>query len=428
MKKTLYTLLILSLHSVLYGQINAPLSAYGPGMLYSGSNVAAMGRGYTGVTFNESNTTLLNFQNPASYSKLHYTCFDASVIGISGGPNNGSIKQSGFTMQPAHLALGLSLINKNNYQPQNDKFRMGASAGLLPYSKVAYYLQGTQTNSAGTQNVFYKGDGNWYQAYVGTGLSWKGLSFGAQVAHYFGNINYRTSIYWPDSIYALGTRLYENYHPNGWQLTVGGQYALKINPKNSLEIAGTYTGMRAISLRYQTVYERFNHSGAAVDSIGSTNDQQTTMTLPTAYAAGLSWSHGTKWMIAANYRFTQWSVFSLANRNQNLKNTALYSIGGSFIPDETSLQFLSRCTYRVGAYYGDDFISNNAALKGLTLGMGMKFFSSNLSTYKLPFYLNLGLDLGSRGSLTNGALQENFTRFQFGISLTEEWFQRRKFD
>lgn len=428
MKKIRYTLLILSLHLSVLAQINSPLSAYGPGMLYAGSSVAAMGRGYTGLTFNESNTSLLNFQNPASYSKLHYTCFDASVVSLMGGPNNGTIKQSGFTMQPAHLALGLSLLNKHNYQAQNDQFRLGASVGLLPFSKVAYYLQGTQQNSAGTQNVFYKGDGNWYQAYVGTGMSWKGFSLGAQVAHYFGNINYRTSMYWPDSVFALGTRLYENYHPNGWQMTIGGQYALKVNSKNSLEIAGTYTGMREIALRYQSVYERFNHSGAAVDSIGSTSDINTTMTLPTAYAGGISWSHGTRWMLAANYRYTQWSVFNLANRKQDLKNTVLYSLGGSFIPDETSLQFLSRCTYRIGAYYGDDFVRSNPALKGLTLGMGMKFFSSNLSTYKLPFYLNLGLDLGSRGSLTNGGTQENFTRFQFGISLTEEWFQRRKFD
>lgn len=45
----------------------------------------------------------------------------------------------------------------------------------------------------------------------------------------------------------------------------------------------------------------------------------------------------------------------------------------------------------------------------------------------MPF-VNLGVELGQRGSLNNGLVRERYTRVVLGLTLNDRWFVKRKYD
>ena len=42
--------------------------------------------------------------------------------------------------------------------------------------------------------------------------------------------------------------------------------------------------------------------------------------------------------------------------------------------------------------------------------------------------INLGIELGQRGTKDSGLIKENFLRLSVGLSLNDKWFTKRKFD
>jgi len=51
-----------------------------------------------------------------------------------------------------------------------------------------------------------------------------------------------------------------------------------------------------------------------------------------------------------------------------------------------------------------------------------------LGRYPVPFYLNASVDAGSRGTLSNSLVKENYVRFQIGVSLNDKWFIPTKYN
>ena len=414
-------------------QVNAPYSYYGLGQLSQGSINANYGAAHTGICFDTLNSTMLDITNPASYAMLRYTAFDVSLAGHYAVLNDGTNKQKNFDMSPAYFALGIPIINKNNLNPKDDNFRWGLSTGLVPYSKVSYYLN-QKIENPGADKVagyFYKGDGNTYRFFIGNGFKYKNFYAGIHANYLFGNIKYRASAYYPDSVVALGTRTIKTYSPGGLYWDAGLQYDIKIKDKKHLAIGATFQTAQSIKVRRTAIWERINHSGATIDTIGGTHDSTGVIALPMTYGLGVQWSNGSNFRLALNYKYTQWSAFRFYDRVESLQDNWLLSLGTQFVPNATSSNFMNRCFYRAGFYGGQDFVKiNNTSLSvlGVTAGLGMKFNMLVLGRYAVPFYVNAGIDIGSRGTLTNGLIKDNYARFQVGVSLNDQWFIRSKYD
>ena len=41
--------------------------------------------------------------------------------------------------------------------------------------------------------------------------------------------------------------------------------------------------------------------------------------------------------------------------------------------------------------------------------------------------IDLGIEAGSRGTTQAGLIKENFINFNFGVSISESWFHKRKY-
>ena len=58
---------------------------------------------------------------------------------------------------------------------------------------------------------------------------------------------------------------------------------------------------------------------------------------------------------------------------------------------------------------------------GLSLGLGLPITGS-LSN------VNIGFELGKRGTTNSNLVEENYAKISVGFSLNDKWFQQRKFD
>jgi hypothetical protein len=69
-------------------------------------------------------------------------------------------------------------------------------------------------------------------------------------------------------------------------------------------------------------------------------------------------------------------------------------------------------------------ITGEMPVWGVSLGAGLPMYRSRFSTQYTV--INALLEIGSRGKQANG-LKENFFRIGFGLSLSDLWFRKYKY-
>jgi len=101
------------------------------------------------------------------------------------------------------------------------------------------------------------------------------------------------------------------------------------------------------------------------------------------------------------------------------------SLGGYYIPNYNSFSsYIKRIVYRGGLRYEKTgLVVNSESINdiGLTLGLGLPItgFYSNV---------NIGFELGKRGTTNSSLVEENYAKISVGFSFNDRWFQQRKFD
>lgn len=132
----------------------------------------------------------------------------------------------------------------------------------------------------------------------------------------------------------------------------------------------------------------------------------------------------------ADYRMGKWSNLSIDNVNQGLQDTYGFSVGGQFTPDVSAINgYFKRVDYRLGFQYDKTYIQmNNQDIKqmAVTFGFGLPLASYSRGTF---YKMNLTAELGKRGTVSNGLLQEKYINIHLGFVLNDSsWFQRFRFD
>ena len=85
--------------------------------------------------------------------------------------------------------------------------------------------------------------------------------------------------------------------------------------------------------------------------------------------------------------------------------------------------------YRLGFYTGKDYINiDNNGLKVTAFTTGLSMPIRKYRSYDYQFsLLNLAMQIGQRGSSVNN-YREGFIQFSVGYSLSDVWFNKRKYD
>lgn len=396
---------------------NSPYSRYGLGELRNGNNTVLKGMGNISSAY--SNGYNVNTDNPASYASLKLVTYEAGAEGSTRTliANNQSVGTGSASL--SHLTIGIPLGKQ-----------AGMAIGLRPFSRVYYRMNDSlNLDGLGPALKVYSGDGSVNYAFIGGAYQYKGLSVGFNFGYLFGTT--RNSVVLQkqyDTVNAYNTDFSRYTKVGGLYYKLGVLYNTKLNENISLRLGGTVSltqNLNAWGDNYSLIW-RPSGSGTVFDTAIYENNIKGKVKLPLMYSVGGQVLGGDKWMAGVDFSASQWSQFrNFGDVTDSVDNSFKVGIGGEFTPNPMSVyNYLQRVTYRLGFYYGRDFVTlRNTDINyyAVTAGVSLPFRRSQDRVH-------MGIEMGRRGTEANGLVQENFFRFHIGISLNDRWFIKRKYD
>lgn len=437
----LFSFLLLTTASA---QENSPYSRYGLGDIQPAQHVVARGMGGVAVAYADAQT--VNFANAASFANLRVVTYDLSLAIDSRTlrNTNASDKYNSTNFSPSYLTLGL---------PINRKKQIGAAFGIMPITRINYSVgKNERLSGIDSLQTLYEGSGGLNQLFAGIGKKWGGLSLGIMVGYNFGRKEIATKLAFINDTVAYYKANYStSTNFGGAFVNAGLQYEIKLDSsfKKDVGVKKHYLRFGASATLGQKLYakqdikrETFNLDGSGgtytVDSVYAVTDIKGRIEIPTTYSVGilflqtLSDAYNTydTWSIGAEFAAANWSSYRFYNQQDAVTNSWQAKIGAQWMPDPKNIRsYFSRVNYRAGFNYGKDYINaDGKELKnyGVTLGFGLPVRSSRYNPYQFTT-VHTAFEFGKRGSKVNN-ITEGYFRVSLGLSLSDFWFQKRKYD
>jgi long-subunit fatty acid transport protein len=409
----------------------SPYSRYGIGNIKGTvlPQFRAMG-GISTAVYKPNVYNNINMQNPASYAGINLTTVD---IGISGGGTQlkkGDQTEGSYNANISHVALAFPVSK-----------RSALSFGLIPYSELGYQYQNSATlstpgnTSTQTATYIYSGEGGLTKAYMGYGF---GLGdhfrLGGNVEYLFGNLIQSRSTELAD-VNSINSRMQNKNSIGGISFSYGAQYEIPVGDRTSITLG--YSGSSSSNINSKTTFVATQYlpstttteeENSSLDTLSLTENSKTKFKLPLIHNFGIAFQKNNKWLIGADYRMGKWSDLTIGGVNQDLQDTYGVSVGGQITPDITSIgSYFNHVDYRAGFSYDKTYISiNDQDIKqmAVSFGFGFPLRSTPLTIYKI----NFTTELGKRGTVSNGLLEEKFINFHLGFTLNDKWFRKLRFD
>jgi len=433
----------LGFHTAIFAQENSPYSRYGLGDLVPNHNIFTRGMG--GISAATVDFQSINFVNPASLANLANTIFDigaeADIRTLKS--TKPAKKFTAANSLFSYLQLGFPLATE---KMRRDSISWGLSFGLRPVTKINYKIE-KFSRLAGIDSTYtlYEGSGGTNQAFIGTGLKIKNLSFGINAGYLFGNKDYSTKL-------TLINDTVEYYKSNsanqttfsGLLVTGGLQYEIILNKDKKKEYPkifrlGAYGNLqKKLNAKRNDIRETFNYDGTSgtyrIDSVYDQKNVKGKIEYPSSFGAGFTYNDE-HWVFGADYEMTNWSNYRYYGQTDQVQNNWMIRVGGQYYPAKINTpvkKYFNFVKYRAGFYYGPDYIKTNNSRPeyGFTLGTGMPLTSLryfNYSSQREFVMLNTALEIGGRGDKKTN-LRENTVRFSVGISMNASWFIKRKYN
>lgn len=292
-------------------------------------------------------------------------------------------------------------------------------------------------------------------------------SFGANASYLFGNIqNTRTAVFPSSSTFntrtGTTTRFGDMYFDYGFQFAYTIDSLRQRNPRYNRDSArldprydsivkykyrdlkenvqilfgATFAAQTDVSAKIDSLSVTYFHSPAGYDIVKDTVEyvegHKGTVTLPLSFGFGIGFRKGTRWLVAADFAMQDWSSYQAFNQNQGFKNSMRVSVGAQYIPNLKASgmkNYLKRVNYRIGGRYSQTALElKNSQLTEYAATLGFGFPVAGNYLLRSFSMVNIGLELGERGTTTNGLVQEKFFRATLGFTINDRWFQKTKYD
>ena len=405
---------------------NSIYSRYGYGTEVFKGFAQNIALGGTGIA--QKGAWHLNYNNPSSNAALKLTAFN---VGISGHYNqqlntSDTIVNKGASF--AYLAIGFPVTKW-----------WGLSFGIIPYTGVGYkVIDTTDFNKRQIQNT-YRGNGGLNKLYWANGFNpfkifsdslMPGFAIGVNTDFTFGNIYNEEfkSFVGSDTSYYLNILNTTHNAYKGFSFLVGLQNTLNIKDETRITLGFSYGFKGQLNNTLNINSERYfntNLASSLVDTAYYSEKSKVLAYLPSQYTFGFNLEMGPKFSYNMEYKVVNWAKDSISGTLNNLKNSRSIAAGFQYYPNSQSPDGMLKHTYyRFGFrnttlpyYFNDTQILEQA----FTLGAGFPLRKAVSS-------VNVGLELGRRGTTLNNLVKENYFMINIGFTINDRWFIKTKFD
>ena len=412
-------------------QVNtySPYTRFGLGDLSQegfGQNTAMGG---TGIAMRDENK--LNYLNPAAYTARDSmsVLLDFGMTGYRNSYRTNDLGKQWYNANFHHIALSV---------PIGKYFGMGT--GIVPYSSVGYNIK-QEYNDLGTGDAidyYFRGSGGIMKYFLGvSGKMFNRISVGVNMNYLLGDITRQRQITFPKNRGFAETRALEEIVISHTYFGFGLQYKEVFGRKFFFAIGGTYDMEANLNSAFNSsVTNTFpGTSGLSQDSILVTpdvdiiNDQSDkTITIPVKIGLGVAMGIPGKLTVTGDYYQQDWAaVDNSALHAEGFDLAAARSVraGIEYTPDFNAFRgYHNLMSYRLGGFINESYVKiGDYQLNdyGITFGVGFPLGRTKSS-------LNIAFTYGSRGTLENNLIKENYGILTFNVTLHDLWFYKRKYD
>lgn len=420
MKKLLGCLLLAAISTSTFAQGGtcSPYSQYGVGEFATPGG--GFNRGVNGLGIGIHRGFQINPLNPASYASVDSLTmlFD---MGVSGQITN--FKENGLSTNTKtanfEYAMGAFRAFKN----------VGVTFGLVPLTSVGYtygnttYLSDVETGVVSA----YAGEGGLHQLFLGAGFKpIKQLSVGFNAAYLWGGYEKGVVTSSSSSINDL-SKIYKADVKN-YTLDLGVQYDLPIGKQDMLTVGLTYGLGHKLNTDAECLIISSNSKISKADTTSMVVENA--LELPHTFGAGVSYTHGTQWMVGADAQLQRWSKTQFPDYSDGqytlksglVDNSYRLTVGGEYCPRWNSRNFFHRVRYRCGIGYTTPYYKINGQEGPRQISATIGFGIPILNTWNNRSVLNISAQWVNKSA--DGFIKENTFRINLGLTFNEKWFAK----
>lgn len=430
MRKRIFLLPFLAITFGLQAQSlgNSPYATFGIGEVKYDNSVetSAMGGVNTAYIWDFNNS--FNFKNPAANTNLELTS-----IRVQATNENQFLKSDYNKLDITKHSTYLS--NISIAFPISKKLKFGF--GYQPYSSKKYDVIKKQIV---IDNIYktnkFRGEGTLSTIQAGLGYQvTPEFALGLRSNFYFGKLNDIEEFYYLDDTNTLGTDLINGFETSNkiksFNFTLGTTYQKKFKNEKKLTLGATYTFGTTGKLESNYVnstYYYANDTKVNYTEIETYSSKDKNL-IPTEASLGLGYGHDAKWFASAQVDYKKGSTTYFLGKPFVYQDSYRISAGGWYLPNYNDFRnYLNRVVYRYGAFYEKgnlNIYGKNINQYGITAGVTLPFEKSNAVRMS---GIDIGLELGQKGTLENNLIKQGFFNVKIGINFADKWFRKTEYD
>lgn len=403
---------------------NSPYATYGIGDVKYDNTIETASMGGISTAFISDFTSSFNFANPANNANFELTSIKLEAT----NENNYFKTDYNNTKSTKHSTY---LSNISLAFPLSPKLKLGLS--YQPYSSKSYDIlnSSTITREDGTTATVanrFKGTGTLNTAQIALGYKVSDqFSVGARANYYFGNLYDTNEIAFSDAELING---YETKNSiKNFNFTLGASYQ-KLDTRNDRKLTVGATTTFGNTSNMMTDYKNSTYYYAAGDvktgeSIIEEKSTSSKNLLPIQASLGVGYGEENKWFLSGQVDYKKGESIAYFGKSLDLQDSYRISAGGWYLPNYNNFRnYFSRVVYRYGAFYEKGSLQiagTNINKFGISAGVLLPFKTSSITRMS---GLELGLEVGKRGTLKNDLINQNYINLRVGFNFADKWFRK----
>ena len=445
-RRCLFILILFALFTPITAQqvgSNSPYGRYGFGVLSDQSLGASKAMG--GIAYGLRRSQQVNPGNPASYSELDTLTF-VFDIGLSGHYAEFSDKinkEYKINGNLDYAAMQFPIVRK-----------VGASVGLVPYSKVGYSFGQTKSLSNIVYDEIFRGDGGLSQIYGGLAYEpFKYLSIGANVSYLFGSFKYsNVSIPKTASSATVGEER-KSFSIRDLKYDLGMQLTFPIDLEKKVTLGVVYTpevNMKADVYVTEKMFSSDPYSGSNQmpneilrdDTLSAQKFQ-----LPHTLGVGVTYSNKNI-LVGMDGTYQKWKGVKYPNvldgmddvaQGKRFNDVIRVNGGAEYVIDPYSRNFFHRVRFRAGLSYANSY--NNVSVYspessvfagvggfkeyGISVGLGLPLMDNIRRRLSM---LNLTFSYTQQQPELRHMIKQDVFEIAVNMNINEYWFFKNLFN